>query len=85
VKPDPNKPWEWTLQSNVKYDDLTLEAIAEIYTTRRTPTTSEMSHVDVATTLEEVRGLIAEIQAIDTLPFCLDNAFWRRMIWVDDL
>jgi hypothetical protein len=44
VDPDPNKPWEWAFQANVPYDDLTLDAVCDIYTARATPTTTEMNY-----------------------------------------
>lgn len=85
VTPDQNKPWEWAFQSNVRYDDLTMAAVCDIYSARRTTTTTEMSFVDVDATMQELKQLIKEIEAIDTLPYVLDNQLWRRMVWVDDL
>ncbi len=85
VKLDENKPWEWTFKSGVDYDDITLQAVADMYSTNASRTTTEMSHVACHTSVEEVRELIEEIRAVPCLPFVLRSEVWQRMVWMDDL
>lgn len=72
---DPNKPWEWTLCSGVKYDELTIEAVAQTY--------SRLSGTPVSTS--DVYSLIHAIKAIDRLPAVIDHPLWRLIICTDDL
>jgi len=80
---DPNKPWKWTYQSGVDYDDTTLQAVADMYTTMSTKGLPVAVQTDV--TVADVRGLIQSIQNIHRLPCVLDHWLWRTMIFVDDL
>lgn len=80
---DPNKPWQWTL-SGAPYDDLTLDAVVDIYNTRLTMTYESSAHCS-AVTRHELDELIHRIRSITRLPAVIDNELWRRMIWLDDL
>jgi hypothetical protein len=84
VQQDPFKPWEWMNSGSVPYDDLTIQAVADIYTTRKSSTTNAAVH-DVQVTVDDVNLCIEQIKAITRLPCSLDNAFWRHTVWVDDL
>lgn len=74
VPRDENRPWEWTYQSNLAYDDVTLEAVSAVYT-RGAATTS----------VSEILDLISAIEKIPSLPFVLDHPVWTRMVLMDDL
>lgn len=81
---DPDRPWEWTQQSGVKYDDVTIAAVTDIYSTNRTPGT-DLTPYSSSLDRDQVVKLIRQIQAINKLPFVLDSDTWRRLILVDDL
>lgn len=66
---DSNRPWEWTQESGVQYDDVTILSVAETY------------GVSVA----EIQQLITQIHSVGRLPAVIDSAVWRRLVWVDDL
>lgn len=74
VQRDPHKPWEWTLQGVSPYDESTLRAVADTYTTG-----------GVVVTVDDVKALIAEINSVTRLPCVLDHWLWKHMIHVDDL
>ncbi len=74
VRKDPNKPWEWTLQGSLPYDESTLKAVAATYTVG-----------GVYVSPGDVLSLIAAIQSVERLPCVLDHWLWRHMIHVDDL
>lgn len=78
---DPNKPWEWT-QSGGPYDELTLAAVADIYS--QVPTGGCPSPHSVVT-VADVQDLIREIKSVPCLPFVVDHWLWRRMVHSDDL
>lgn len=84
VIPDPEKPWLWTYQSNLPYDELTLEGVVHAYNYRASQVRDTTGKSCLLTT-SELRGLIAEIQAVDTLPFIIRSPVWQRLIWADDL
>lgn len=84
VVPDPEKPWEWTFQSAVKYDDTTLRAVVDAYNFKRTRTRSFQAESS-SLTIAELQQLICDIQGIDTLPYVLNSPTWRKLIWADDL
>lgn len=84
IVPDPEKPWEWTYQSNVKYDDVTIQAVVDAYNFKRTKVRSFQAD-SCSLTVPELQQLIADIQGIDTLPFVLNSPTWRKLIWADDL
>lgn len=81
---DPEKPWEWTLKSGVKYDDITLAAVVDAYNFKRTKV-RDFQGEGSNLTLGELQQLILEIRKIDTLPYILNNPTWRKLIWADDL
>lgn len=81
---DPDKPWTWTQPSGVAYDDVTLQAVADTYTTRATRLCGSELH-DAGLSVPEIRDLIGHIKAIKQLPFVVDHPVWRRMIMLDDL
>jgi hypothetical protein len=83
VRLDPEKPWEWTYQSGVPYDDLTLQAVAEVYCSSSNPA-RPIEPNDVEACLVEIQELIKKIRAIEFLPVVLDDHFWRRLILVDE-
>jgi len=85
AKLDQNRPWEWTLKSGVPYDELTIQAVADIYTTYRTKMTTECNVVDIHACVDQIHDLIRQIQNIEVLPATIDSPFWREMIWCDDL
>lgn len=85
VQPDPNRPWEWPFQSNVPYDEVTLQAVCDMYTARATATTSEASYIDTSLTRDELEQLIAQIRGVTTLPCVIDSPVWRKIVWMDDL
>lgn len=80
---DPNKPWEWTFRSGVKYDDLTLRAVAEAYSVR--PTELGQHEVDQEVTVSDIKDLIDTIRGIQAIPCVVDHWVWRRMVLSDDL
>lgn len=80
---DPNREWEWPFQSNVHYSRSTLQAVAEMYTTRSTP--GNPLSAETVVTVEDVVGLIRAIEGIEALPCVLDHWLWKHMILVDDL
>lgn len=84
VARDPEKPWLWTYQSNLPYDELTLEGVVHAYNYRAS-TVRDTTGQACQLTVSELRGLIEEIHKIDTLPFILRNPVWQRLIWADDL
>lgn len=84
VRLDPNKPWEWTTKGGVPYDDLTLQAVAETYLTRRT-CHNLLEPVDVSLGVEELKDLIRQIDGVTRLPCVIDSPTWRRIIHVDDM
>lgn len=81
---DPEKPWEWTYQSGVKYDDITLDAVVDAYNFTRTRS-RDFHSSGTSLTRSELQQLICEIRSIDTLPFVLNSPTWRKLIWADDL
>ncbi len=80
---DENKPWEWTFQGGVPYDDLTLKAVADAYTVK--PTAIGQHEVDQEVTVADVKDLINTIEGIKQLPAVVDHWLWRRMVLSDDL
>lgn len=80
---DPNKPWEWTLKSGVKYNRQTLAAVAEAYSRRDTPGNEKAWEREVL--VEDVEDLIREIRSIERLPAVIDHWLWKHMIFADDL
>jgi hypothetical protein len=64
-----DKPWEWTLPREVKYDGETLKSVADLY----------------GSTVNEVVALIKKIRAIERLPAMVDDDLWRRIIATDEL
>jgi hypothetical protein len=64
-----DKPWEWTLLCEVKYDGETLKSVADLY----------------GSTVNEVVALIKKIRAIERLPAMVDDDLWRRIIATDEL
>lgn len=84
---DPDRPWEWTFQSGVDYDDVTLAAVAETYTAHSTPF-RELPGGSLACqslTVTELKATIAAIQDIKQIPFMLDSEVIRRLVYYDDL
>jgi hypothetical protein len=69
VRTDDNKPWEWTLESGVMYDEVTLQAVADVY----------------HTSVDEVHELITAINGVERLPAVIDSDLWRRIISIDEL
>lgn len=80
---DENRPWEWTYQSGVEYDEITLKAVAEAYSTR--VTASGPHDVDQDVTVKDILDLVDTIRGIRQLPCVVDHWLWRRMVLVDDL
>lgn len=80
---DPNREWEWTYQSNVVYDDITLQYVADTYTTRAVP--GNPLDNETVVSKEDVVGLIEAIRDIKALPCMLDHWLWKHMILIDDL
>lgn len=72
---DPERPWEWSYVSGVKYDQLTVEALAARYTRK---SGSEVSASDIWRLIEKIRG-------VQQLPCVLDDHTWRLLIATDDL
>jgi len=66
---DKAKPWEWTLESGVAYDDSTLQCVATLY----------------GVTVADVRELIGAIHRVERLPAVIDSGLWRRIISMDEL
>lgn len=85
VQLDPERPWEWTQKSGVRYDDVTLAAVVEAYETRRIAGLEQLPMQCVGITLEGLLDLIRTIESIPTIPFVLDHPVWRTMVWVDEL
>ncbi len=83
VAMDPAKPWEWTYKSGVKYDRLTLQAVAEAYTTKKTDGVAALA--DRSVSVEDVESLIAAIRGVKQLPCVLDHWLWKHMVVVDEL
>jgi hypothetical protein len=75
VRLDPNKPWEWTFKSGVQYDELTLQAVADLY--------SRNSGTPVS--VNDMHGLIEVIRSLDRLPAVIDHWLWQLIIATDDL
>jgi hypothetical protein len=80
---DPNKPWQEPDESGAMYDDATLKAVAEAYTTR--PCCGTPAAVDQEVTVADVKSLISAIRGIKRLPCVLDHWLWKRMVAADDL
>jgi hypothetical protein len=74
VRLDPNRPWEWTMKSGVKYDQVTLQAVAELYTNTSARSVS----------VEDVQALIRKIESIERLPCVIDDDLWRTIIATDE-
>lgn len=83
VVPDVDKPWVWTDVSGVEYDDSTIAAVAEMYSTVPTPGNPTVERCGVCP--DDVRDLIRTIRNIRALPCVLDHWLWKRMVLVDDL
>ncbi len=83
VKLDPNKPWEWTFKSGVKYDESTLAHVARVYSTRPSPGNPDIPHSEVS--VQDVKDLIEKIRGITQLPCVVGHWLWERMILIDDL
>lgn len=83
VRLDPEKPWEWTQKSGVPYDEITLEAVAEMYTQRTTAGLKIDREVIVS--VDDVRDLINKINSVERLPCVLDHWLWKHMIYADEL
>jgi len=81
---DPDRPWEWTFKGGVDYDDLTLQAVADMYTVKKQPGYPRDPEHSVVT-VSDVKSLISEIQKIKRIPCVVDHWLWRHIIWVDDL
>lgn len=75
---DPNKPWEWTYQGSVEYDELTLEGVARTYTRR-------FDDIDQGVTVKDIKELIEQIRGVQTIPCIVDHWLWKRMVFSDDL
>lgn len=85
---DPNKPWEWTYKSGVKYDETTIRYVAEIYSVHADPQYPKRcprNQPHALVTPQDVHDLIAAIRSIEQLPCVLDHWLWRHMVNVDDL
>lgn len=80
---DENRPWEWTFQSGVDYDDTTLKAVAECYSRSSSPGNPKDWEREV--TVEDVRSLISEIRSLQRLPAVVDHWLWKHMIYADEL
>lgn len=79
---DPNKPWMWTYQSGVDYDDITIAHVARVYS-KLSPGLGDGE--DYVVTPSDVRDLIEEIKGVRALPCVVGHRLWRRMIYADDL
>lgn len=84
VLPDPNRPWEWGIESGVKYDAETIEAVAQAYTTSASPYLPGCEQDQVVTSAD-VLDLIRTIRGVGQLPCVVDHWLWKRMVLVDDL
>lgn len=80
---DPEKPWEWTYKAGVAYDDLTLEAVARVYSRRDTE--GNPCEFEREVTVHDVRDLIKEIGKVERLPCVIDHWLWKHMVFSDDL
>lgn len=72
---DPNKPWEWTLNAGVVYDQTTVECLAGRYSRK----------AGVAVNASDIWRLIEKIRGVQQLPCVLDDPTWRLIIATDDL
>lgn len=66
---DPNRPWEWTLPTGAGYDEVTLQAVAEVY----------------GCTVSDVQGLCKQISELERIPAVIDHWLLKLMICKDDL
>lgn len=80
---DPNRPWEWTYQAGVEYSEVTLAAVAEVYSSRNTGGCPVDWEREV--TVDDVKSLIREIQGVNRLPAIIDHWLWKHMVFADDL
>lgn len=80
---DPEKPWEWTYKAGVAYDDLTLQAVARVYSRRETEGQDCAWEREV--TVRDVQDLIDEINKVERLPCVVDHWLWKHMVFSDDL
>lgn len=83
VELDPNKPWEWTQKSGVPYDDVTLTAVADMYSSSNRAN-NPTDHRDIESSKLEILGLIRQIEGVPSLPFVLDSDVWRRLVHMDE-
>lgn len=80
---DGNKPWEWTYQAGVDYDEITLASVARQYSRRSTE--GNPCDFEREVTVQDLKDLIATINAVERLPCVLDHWVWKHMIYADDL
>lgn len=72
---DENRPWEWTYKSGVAYDDVTIQAVAEVYSaTAAQPVSSA-----------DIKRLISIIAGIKQLPAVVEDPTWALIVATDDL
>lgn len=83
VRLNPDRPWEWTQKSGVDYDDVTLTAVADIYSACNS-TANPLDCHDIQTAKDEILGLIREIREVPTLPYVLDSWVLRRLVFLDE-
>lgn len=79
-----NAPWREMGAGAPEYDDVTMLAVADMYTMHPGPLTSGVA-VDQCVTVADVRGLVELIRGISRLPCVVDHWLWRRMVVSDDL
>lgn len=80
---DPEKPWEWTYQAGVAYDEVTLAAVARVYSRR--DTAGNPCDYEREVTVRDVQDLIGEIEKVERLPCVIDHWLWKHMVFSDDL
>lgn len=81
--PDPNRPWTLPL-ARQKYDAITLQSVLDVYTRKAEQTATWPCHASLLT-MDQLTALIAEIQAVPTLPYVLDNELLRLIVHLDEL
>lgn len=80
---DENKPWEWTFQGNVPYDEITLESVARMYSQHSQNGMPDVTDQEV--TVQDVKDLIRAIAEVKALPCVVDHWLWKRIVHADDL
>lgn len=81
--PDPNRPWTLPL-ARQKYDAVTLQSVLDVYTRKAEQVATWPCHASLLT-MDQLTALIAEIQAVPTLPYVLDNELLRLIVHLDEL